>query len=453
MKPIHTLLITGIFAALWILPQARAIEVSFEDDNSLPVVYLNVAVKAGSVTDPMGKSGLSNFMGEMLLRGTRSRTKEQIDLALDQMGARLEVEVRAEALILRGAVLSRQFVPFTQLLAEIVTEPSFPENEIRKLKAEITSGILEELGHDPTLSSRRFTEFLFREHPYGKPVLGKVKDVEHFSREDISRHYDKLFRDVNLLVVGTGAAQSAEIQTFANVLSKARSGKSPYGAIIKVLPPQDSPSRRLLMIDKPDRTQTQINAGQIGVRMTDPDFFALHLGNYAFGGGSFSARMMVEIRVKRGWSYGANSYFRQGLQPRSWQMHVFPAEKDTAPALALMLKMAKELGDQGITLEEFNFAQRSLVNSAGFMYNTPRKRVENRLLERTLDLPEGFMKSYGPALQKVKFEQVNAALKHFLKPEKLAIAVLGTAKNLKEPLAQAAGIAVDQVVVVPYTQE
>ena len=188
--------------------------------------------------------------------------------------------------------------------------------------------------------------------------------------------------------------------------------------------------------------------------MTDPDFFPLYLGNYAFGGGSFSARLMVEIRVKRGWSYGANSAFRQGPSARSTgKSHLFPAEKDTAAALAYTLQMTQDLKDKGITGEEFEFAQRSLVNSAGFLYNTPKKRVENTLLERTLDIPDGFMKNYGPELQKVKIEEVNAALKSFVQPDKLAIVVLGTAKNLKESLAKSAAIPVEQVEVSPYTSD
>lgn len=429
---------------------AQAVEVVFEQDPNLPIVYLNLALKAGAVNDPAGQAGLTNFMGEMLLRGTRARTKEQIDLALDQMGARLEVETRAEALIVRGAVLSSQLGPFLKLVNEIATEPSFPETEIRKLKSEVVSQILEELGHDPSLATRRFTTYLFHGHPYGKPVLGTVKEVNAINRDQIAAHYDRLFREANMLVVGTGDAKNSDISQWASAVGKWRSGGK---AVEKVAEPQDAPSRRLLIVDKPERTQTQINLGEIGVRMTDRDFFPLYLGNYAFGGGSFSARLMVEIRVKRGWSYGANSYFRQGLRPRSWQTHLFPAEKDTAAALGYTLQMVQDLKDKGITGEEFEFAQRSLVNSSGFMYNTPKKRVENTLLERTLDLPDGFMRSYGPELQKVSLPAVNAALKHFIKPDKLAITVLGTAKNLKAPLAKAAGIAEDKVEVSPYTAE
>src|SRR5258708_7877020 len=93
-------------AVVWFSPApARAIDVTFERDTTLPIVHINLAVRAGAVTDPPGEFGLTNFMGEMLLRGTRTRTKEQIDLTLDQLGAQIEIEARAESLVIRGAVL------------------------------------------------------------------------------------------------------------------------------------------------------------------------------------------------------------------------------------------------------------------------------------------------------------------------------------------------------------
>jgi zinc protease len=439
-----------LLAAFLAAGAAHAVEVTFERDASLPLVYINVAVKSGAVSDPAGESGLTNFVGEMLLRGSKSRTKEQIDLDLDQMGARLEAETRAEALMMRGAVLAAQLDPFLKLVAELVTQPSFPEHEIRKLKKEVESQLLEELGRDSSLAGRRFNRFLFGDHPYGKPVLGTIPDVQKLTRERVEAHYDRLFRDKALLVLGAGDADEARIRAWAETLAAARPGGEMPA---KVAAPANGTAARLLLVDKPDRTQTQIFGGQVGIRMTDDRFFPLYLGNHAFGGGSFSARMMVEIRVKRGWSYGAYSYFRHGRQPRSWTFHLFPASKDTPAALERSLEMVRELREKGITQEEFAFAKQSLVNSAGFMYNTPQKRVENRLLERTLDLPDGFMKSYGPRLENVTLAQVNSALKEYLQPDRMAITVLGTAKDLKGPLAKAAGLGEDRVTVVPYTQE
>jgi zinc protease len=369
------------------------------------------------------------------------------------MGAMLAVETRSESMIIRGSVLSSQLDNFLGLLNEVITQPSFPDREIKHLKSQVISQILEEFGNDQKLAGRKFTEALFANHPYGKPILGKTKTVEKLSRAEIQSQYRNLFNDKQLLVVGTGNASSAKINAWAEKLGKQLSKQHQSGPVVKIVPPKNLAHRELLIIDKPNRTQTQITAGQIGVKMTDPSFFPLYLGNHAFGGGSFSARMMTQIRVQRGWSYGAYSYFRHSRQPRSWQIYLYPAEKDTVPALSYSLNMVDELKKKGITQSEFDFAKKSLVNGAGFMYDTPKKRVENKLIERTLDLPDGFMKSYGPRISAVTLEQVNSALTRFLKPDEMMIVVLGTADHLKDQLVQASGVAPENVKVIPYTQE
>ncbi len=437
--------------------QTLATEIAFEHDASLPIVYLNVVIKGGSVNDPVHQSGLSNFMAEMLLRGTQTKTKEQIDLTLDQMGAQLDIESRTEALIFRAAVLSSQLHPFLELLTEILTQPRFSEDEIKKLKSEVISGIQEELGHDESLASLKFNQFLFQNHPYGNAVLGRSEDIKNLNSKMIWDHYKKLVRNELLLIVGTGDADTSQISNwkheFIPLLPHTPIPDENKKILEKISTPENAAHRRLLIVDKPDRTQTQIKMGQIGIQMTDPDFFPLHLGNHAFGGPSFSATLMQEIRVQRGWSYGASSGFKFGIQPRSWSIYLFPASKDSAPALELTLKLLENLKTHGITQNQFEFSKRSMINKSGFMYNTPKKRAENILLEKTLDLPTGFIKSYATTLKEVQLPQVNHALEVFLKPDCLAITILGTAKNLKTSLAKAAGIPEKEIQVTDYTKE
>ncbi len=432
-----------------------AIETAFEQDPSLPIVYLNIAIQSGSVSDPPGQAGLTNFMGEMLLRGTSSQTKKQIDLALDQMGASLEVETRLEAMIFRGAVLSSQLKPFLELLHEILCRPSFTGREIKKLKAEITSLLQEELGHDHSLTYRKFNHFLFQDHPYGKSILGQISELQQLTHTSLLSHYESLIKSSLILVLATGDTSLEQISGWSQQLEKTLSSRRTAESTpsVKLQTPQDSNHRRLLLIDKPDRTQTQIYGGQIGVHLTDPDYFPLYIGNHAFGGPSFSAILMTQIRVKRGWSYGANSSFRFGTQPRSWSFHLFPAEKNTPQALEYTLHLIENLKEKGITAAQFEFAKESLIKSSGFMYNTPRLRIENKLLEKTLNLPQGFMQSYATELKKIQLSQVNAALKKFLKPDQMAIAVLGTAKNLTESLTRSTQLSPDKIQVVSYTSD
>ncbi len=440
----------AILCSLFFANSAPALDVFLENDGSVPIVYVNVAVKAGAVTDPEGQSGLTNFMGEMLLRGSQLRNKEKLDLELDQMGAQLEVETRSESMIVRGAVLSAELNHFLRLLHEVLTRPSFPEIEIKKLKSEMISALLQEQGNDHAISQRHFTEFLFMGHPYGKPIVGKIRDIEQLDRRKITRHYDKLIREQNMVLVASGDTDKGTLESWASKLGKDRAG----GETIAIVPaPVNAPQKRLQIIDKPERTQTQVQIGQVGALMTDPNYFPLYLGNAAFGGGSFSSRMMVEIRVKRGWSYGAGSAFRYGLKPRSWQAHFSPASKDSSQALGFALELIESLRDKGVTQEEFDLAKESAINGAGFMFNTPKKRVENTLLEKTLRLPDGLMKTYAAELAKVSLSQTNLALKKFLHPDRLAISVLATAKDLKDPLLQAAKTPPSELVVKSYTQD
>jgi zinc protease len=428
----------------------QAATVAFETSRDLPIVNLSIAVREGAASDPDGQVGISHFVGEMLLRGTKKLSKEQIDLALDQMGARLAVETRSEALILRGAVLESELDNYLDLVKQIITEPSFPDNEIKKLKGETISTILAELGKDQTLAGRKFFEYLFSGHPYGKPLWGKTKDIEKLTKAQVQKHYDRLFQTKKMVILGSGSTTEEKIQKWVASISQAR----PEGdAPMLVELPKEVAKRQLLIVDKPDRTQTQILAGQIGVKMTDADYFPLYLANHVYGGGSFQTRLMSEIRVKRGWSYGAYSVFRHARQPRSWNFYLFPKSKDTPEALAFSLKMVEDLRQKGISKEEFEFGKQSLVNSAGFMYNTPEKRMENKMLELTTDLPEGFIKSYADKIDALSIDQVNKAVSKFWKPERLSVLVLCTAKELKDQVVKNAGVAAEDVKVVAYTED
>ncbi len=438
--------------ALTTISMAPAMEVLVEKDSRLPIAYLNVVVRTGSIADPAGKTGLTNFVGDMLLRGTQRHTKEEIDLMLDQWGASLGVETRTESMVVRGAVLSARLPEFLALVREVLSQPLFPEGEISKLKQETISGILAQQGNDHALSSRKFGQFLFERHPYGRPVDGVPSEVSSFDRATLVQQHRQVFTSEALFVLGAGDVTLSTLKGWSDQLASSLPAK-PLSSLPTASQPQLPAGRRLQIVDKPDRTQTQILIGQSGVRMTDPDYYALYLGNVAFGGGSFTSRLMQEIRVKRGWSYGARSSFRFSLQPRSWQVHLFPAEKDTPAALATTMAMIDELRRNGISEKEFDLAKQSSINNAAFLNDTPKKRIENRILEETLNLPQGFFAHLSRNLAKVSLVQVNQALSRFILTDRLAITVVGTAARLKGELAEKAGIPEGQVLVVPYTSE
>lgn len=440
-----------LFVTIFITPLSHAAEFYFEKDSSLPLVYVTGAFRGGATQDPDTKSGVTDIMGKLMLRGTKNKSKQQIDLVLDQMGASLEFETRAEFISFRGVVLSESLTQFLGLLNEVLTAPSFRVTDLEKLKKEQMSGLLDELSQDRSLIRLRFDETFFKGHPYAKPTDGKIKDIQTLTVGDVQRQYQRLITQSQMVFLASGDAEKSAFLPFIKDVTAKQNQESHLNAIPDFT---NIPKKlRVVIFDKPDRTQTQVMIGQKGVAITNPSNDALQLANHAFGGGSFQARLMTELRVKRGWTYGAGSAFRSGSKPHSWTMSFFPKNTDTPPAIKEALSMVADLKKAGITEKEFTNAQQSLVNSAGFTFNTPQKRLENKMIEILYGLPEGYFRDTAKRLSSLNLPQVNQAIESFITPDRMLVGIVGTASLSRDAIAKTLNIPVSEVEVQDYRNE
>jgi zinc protease len=451
LKPAFLFFLTAGLALTTHLPIAFASDFSFEKDSSLPLVYLTIAFKGGSTQDPDGKNGVTDLMGKLMLRGTKSKTKQQIDLALDQLGASMDVETHAEFISLRASVLSENLKPFLQLLSEIIDSPSFRAQELDKLKKEQVSNLLEDLNQDRSLVRLRFDQTFFKGHPYSKSNDGRIKDIQSLTPADITQQYNKLVHDNQMVVLAAGDSSENAFQDFLSAIKKNRGDGNQVAALPEF---NHEPQKlRVVIFDKPDRTQTQVLIGQKGIPYNDPNLDALQIANYAFGGGSFQSKLMVELRVKRGWTYGAGSGFKLASRAHTWKVSFFPKNADTPAAIAEALKLIRELKDQGISKADFDAGKQAMINNAGFNFNTPAKRLENKLTEKMFGLPDGYFRNFAKRIDAVTLDQVNAALKKFLTPDHLMVGIVGTAAVSKTDIANSLGIPERLIEVQDFQKE
>ena len=448
---IYSALIAVLILNISPVKTTQAAELSFEADKALPLVYITVAFKGGATQDPDGKNGVTDIMGKLMLRGTKNKTKSQIDLALDTLGANLNVETRAEFIAFRGSVLSENVGPFLSLLGEIITAPSFRPQELEKLKKEQVSNLLDELNQDAFLARLRYDQTFFKGHPYSKSNVGRIKDIQTLTANDLERHYQKLIHDNLMVVVAAGDAQEKEFKPFMDLMV---SKKGTVGNITQIPEFKNEPQKiKVVIWDKPERTQTQVIVGQKGTTFLDPRMDALEIGNFVYGGHNFQARLMTELRVKRGWTYGAGSAFKIGSKPHTWKMSFMPKNADTAPAIQYSLQMMNDFHDKGITAVEIERAKQAMINGAGFTYDTPAKRMENKLTEKLFGLPDGYFKGKAGRLEKTTLEQVNQSVKEFLTPGHVLIGVVATASASKAEIAKTLGIPEKEIEVQDHLKE
>ena len=420
-----------------------------ETSRALPLVSLTVALRSGARLDPVGREGTTRFMARLMRRTAAGLGSQEIDMRIDSMGGSLGADVSHTTVGFHGTVIARSLDSFVELFKDVLLRPSFAADEFGKLQRETLSEIVETRDNDKALARRWFRRRLFGAHPYGRSVSGSQNSVRALTDADVRQLYASSFVRDNLVFAAAGDIDGDRAERIARSLSESLPDQPPPPD--ETSDPELRPGRHLVLVDKPERSQTQILIGTLGTHPRDPDHIPLHVANTIFGG-TFTARMTREVRSKRGWSYGAYSSLPIDRRRQAFSMWTFPKAQDAAPCIALELELLESLIQRGVTKSELAWAKRYLVRSHAFALDTAGKRVGLSLDMLLYDLPEGYYTRYLEQVQEVTLDQVNAAVQQRLSTENLLVVVVGTAADISEAV-RAAIPKLDGVEVVPFDSD
>jgi len=421
-----------------------------ESNHTVPLVHVVVASRSGSAADPRHREGLTNLAAEWARRGAGGKSREEIDAALDALGASLEIETFPDSTRFEGEVLARNLDAYLALLSDVLVRPTFVPAELDRTRREIIGQIDEQRTDDRALAGRYFTRNLYNDHPYGHPPDGIAPALEAARPDEISAHFRRHFVGKNLVFAFAG---DVEAEALAASLKRAFRGLSTAGAPepnpLELREPVPPKGWRIQLVDKPDRQQTQLLFGHPAVRAGDPDFLPLTLGMTAFGGHAMNATMMSEIRRKRGLAYGAYLTLapRRGVGPvTGW---VFSGSDKTVTTLKLVLKLYVAFMDKGVSAEDVAFFKRFLIGSHASDMDVPEHRLAMRVTAEVAGLPADFAESFPERVNALTPAVVNAAIKRHVHARDLAITMVATAAVMKKLLVDAK-VQESAIDVVPY---
>lgn len=402
--------------------------------HAVPLVAVTISFRSGSAEDPAGKEGASKLAFRMLRRGTRGKSATEIEDELDRLGAEVSTEVSVSSSAIHAQVIERNLGGFIDLLASLLGHPTFPGDEFERLRRETLAEIVEARDSDKVLAQQAFRKNLFAGHPYGRSATGTSLTVGALSLDDVRAAYAAHFRQGNLVIGFSGDVETRRARELAERLAAGLPGGSPVRD--EVREPEARKGRRLVFVDKPDRTQTQILIGTLGTQAHDPDHVALGVANAVFGG-SFTSRLMREVRSKRGWSYGAYARLAVDRRRQSFSMWTFPAATDAAACIGLELELLEAFVEKGIEPRELSFIKKFLGRSYAFDIDTASKRLHQALDVEVLGLPADYYRKYVEHVEAVTLEQANAAVKARISAEDLLVVVVGTAADLGDKVRAA----------------
>lgn len=403
------------------------IPVIVESSPALPLVSVVVALRGGATWDPPGKEGLCRLAARLMRRTAGGRAAQELEEHVDDLGATFGADINHTTLSMTGTVIRRNLSPFLDLVSDAIARPGFAADELDRLKRETAAELVEARDNDSTLVRRWFRRKIFDDHPYTRPVSGTVLTTERITREDVVAYQRKAFVRSNAVFCFSGAIETEEALQAAEKLEAALADGPPQPD--SVGEPTCPAGRRLLFVDKPDRSQTQILIGGLGTHPADPDHTALIVANTIFGG-TFTARMTREIRSKRGWSYGAYSSLPYDRHRRPFSLWTFPKATDAAPCIELQLAMLQEWWNDGVTDDEVAWAKGYLTRSHAFAIDTAGKRAAQVLETELYGLAPDYHSGYLARLQAVTARSASDAVRQRVAPSNLLVAVVGTESDI-----------------------
>ncbi len=403
-------------------------------DRSRAISNVAVGFDVGAMDDPIGKEGLAFLTAQMLTRGAGDLDHEQFADELDVLGSYLHAGAGREYTTVVGDALTRNRPRFRQLMADVIQRPRLDASQLDKLKRLTLAELEQTLDNDAAVAQRVYARSLFGPtHSYGRPLKGTPDSIAAIGIDDVRTFHAERYNRAGLVVGAAGDFDDALLDDFiASVTGSLPNGSTPTRK--KVVNPSNRSSRRVTLVDKPERTQTQVFMGHTTVDTNHRDYFPLLVGQTAFGG-TFTSRLTQEIREKRGWSYGAYSYLSTDRHLGTFTMRFYPSNADTVSAIALADDMLSALVATGIDEEELSFAQNYLSNSHVFSIDTPERRMSEMLSCRLSGRSPDFVDRFTANVKGVTLAEVNAALSKHLQPTAQEIVVLGTRDAVGDALS------------------
>jgi len=406
-----------------LLPNGLVLLVS--EEHSLPFVTLQLLIDSGSRKDPPGEEGLAYLTARGLLLGTSGHTVNQINAELDFMGASLNSSSGRDYATLSLRILKKDLDKGLDLFMEVLTQPTFPEDEIHREVEKTSAAIQSEEDRPEEVAEKAFLRALFLGSPYGHPVEGTKESVQRLRRDGVVRFYRSYYGPHGAILTIVGDMTEGEIRSsLFPRLEKWTTGEVPKLPFATTY----EEGQKTVKIDRPI-TQANVILGHAGVSRENPDYYALTVMNYILGGGGFASRLTEEIRNKRGLAYSVASFFDPGKFPGSFQIVLQTKNASANEAISLSLQQMDRIQKELVSEKELEGAKKYLIGSFPMRLDTQGKlanfltQVEYYRLG--LDYPE----KYPSLIQSITREEILRVAKKYLHPKKYVLVIVA---NLKE---------------------
>ncbi len=407
----------------------NGLNVLYVEDSRLPAVSLSLIIDGGATVDPPDRPGLSHLTAIMLPEGTPSMTSQEIAEEMEFIGAHLSSSAGYEQATVSTAALTQHRGKAMEILADVVTRANFPEHELERVRKERLID-LRRIGDDANLIAQRAFRALLhgKGTPYGNPLTGTEESIGTMTRDEIVEQFRRKYTVDAATLVVVGDTTKGDVLNLAQAsLGHWSSGGQARESEVRSVAADglESASTAIYLVDKPGAAQSVIRAGHLTIDRHHPDYYALNLLNYLFGG-HFMARMNQNLRQDKGYSYGFHSAVNWAKGPSALAAW---GSVQTAVTRESVIEVLKEFEDirtgRPVDTEEFTDAKNGLLKGFAGQFETQAHVLSQLGRIVTFGLPDDYYSSLESTYEALTLDDVRRAAIERVDNERLTLLVVG----------------------------
>ncbi len=395
------------------------------EEPSIPFIALDLGFKGGASLDAPDKAGATYLMTGLLEEGSGDMDATAFSKATEELAASFGFDASRDDVSISAQVLSENRDQALALLKQALMQPTFSKTAFERVKKQVISIVKSHSSDRDTIAGTKLRALAYPNHPYSQPLEGTLESVKNLTIGDMRAAYKGVFAKDRMYVSVVGDITAAEVgpmvdELLGGLVDKGASlpKKIKFGA-----------TGGLTVVDLDTPQTIAVWAGQ-GIDRNDPEFFAAYLMNHILGGSGFSARLMQEVREKRGLTYGVYSY----LAPYDYVSIIGGSVSSANDRIKTAIEVIRDewgkMAEKGVTQKELDAAKKYLTGAYPLRF-AGNGRIADMLVGMQMqDLPIDYPKTRNDKINAVTLNDVNKVAKRLLKPDALRFVVVGKPDGL-----------------------
>ena len=386
-----------------------------------PAISMRLLVRVGSASDPKNKLGLVHELASLLDQGTQTMSANEFNDAVDSMGALAGAGAAADLTFLNMIVMKDSYEQGLKMLSDMARHPAFAPAEINRQRQQTLSGLKVSLEDPDYVADAVFNRLVYGFHPYGMPHTGTTESIAGITRDDLLAFHAKYFVPNNAILAVVGDVTATE--AFDGVRKVFGDWARQEVPVEKFIEPP-TPTRRLIVINKPDAVQTEVRVGHVGIPRKHPDYMAVNLAIRILGGEG-SNRLHNVLRTQRALTYGAQANMDALKESGDFVAQTNTRSDATAEVVRLTFDEFWRLQRDPVSERELADAKAYMTGSFPLTIETPDAIAIQVLNVVFYGLPIEDLQNFRERVNAITVDDIQRVAKAYLRPDRLSVVLVG----------------------------